>query len=178
MKNALTAGLFILVLSLPFWLMPNFLRIKKEQVRRSVKKELKSALSDKDYIILRFSKSQTQTLLRWEHAKEFEYNGFMYDIVSQETRNDSVFYKVWKDHEETKVNRQLKNILAALYSQPDFSNQNQLLLFFKTIILHPKPDFELKNASFLKEPIVFYNNHYQSPQLLIFSPPPESITLS
>lgn len=178
MKNALTAGLFILVLSIPFWLMPNFLRIKKEQVRRSVKKELKSSLTEKDYITLQFSVDQTQTLLRWEHAKEFEYNGFMYDIVSQETRNDSVFYKVWKDHEETKVNRQLKSILTALYSQPDFSNQNQLLLFFKTIILHPKPNFELKNSSLLRDQLAFYCNHYQSPQLLIFSPPPERTTLS
>lgn len=69
------------------------------------------------YVHFAFSKVETETLLRWEHSKEFEYEGEMYDVVRAETRNDSVFYTLWWDHEETEINQKLARLTKEQHSR-------------------------------------------------------------
>lgn len=67
-------------------------------------------LNDEDKISLTFQKTEIGKHTRWEHAKEFEFNGEMYDIVSFRIEGDYITYYCWWDNEETQLNQKLKSI--------------------------------------------------------------------
>lgn len=102
-----TAWILILVLTLPLGLTGWYLNWQKHKIKKSVKKEL-IAQTDKDKLeLLKFKKSELNLQVVWKHAKEFSYNGEMYDIVNSQTINDSIFYWCWVDNEETSLNIKL-----------------------------------------------------------------------
>ena len=68
---------------------------------------------DKSQLVrLSFTKTYAESGLRWEHSKEFEWLGEMYDVVSTESKDDSVTYWCWWDKEETALNKQLTDLVA------------------------------------------------------------------
>lgn len=89
-----------------------YLQYEKSVVHREVKWKMIAGLDQEELVLLKFSNEETKTELRWEHSKEFEYKGQMYDIVSKEIKADSVFYRCWWDHEETLLNKKLTKLVA------------------------------------------------------------------
>lgn len=66
-----------------------------------------------ELVPLTISKHDAATKLRWEHHKEFEYQGEMYDIVYADTiGKDTIHYWLFWDNEETKLNKQLVALVA------------------------------------------------------------------
>lgn len=61
-----------------------------------------------------FTKVESETKLKWKHEHEFMYDGKMFDIVDRYTRNDSMFYKVYEDTKETKLNKRISRMNAFL----------------------------------------------------------------
>jgi hypothetical protein len=173
-KKALVSFTLIFVLTLPFWLIPSYLYLQKEHARYSVKEKLKQQLSKEDLKTLRFSKHQVNTVLDWEHEKEFEFNGNMYDVIEKTSTQDSVIFIVWKDNDETTIKRQLDDVMASLYSQPDPVQQVRLICFIKSLI-YQQPDFhnELFLGSYREKLSGFYCFIYSDPELSISSPPPQ-----
>lgn len=78
-----------------------------------------AGMDQEELVLLKFSKKDAETKLRWEHAKEFEYKGQMYDIVSAEIRGDSIFYRCWWDYEETNLNKKLKKLVASAFDRDE-----------------------------------------------------------
>jgi hypothetical protein len=60
--------------------------------------------------------------LKWEHDKEFEYNGQMYDVVEVADIGDSLQYLCWWDKAETATK---KNKQKLLYAGIDSSNPSK-----------------------------------------------------
>lgn len=87
-------------------------------------------LAKEELVLLKFSKEETETKLRWEHSKEFEYDGQMYDIVSKEIKVDSIFYRCWWDNEETLLNKKLKELAAKAFDQDENKRNAHLNLHF------------------------------------------------
>jgi hypothetical protein len=92
-----------------------------------------------DLFQIRLGKHEASARLRWIHAREFEYNGKMYDVVEQEFSFDSVVYSVWADHAETQLNRQLESLLIkAMGGHPQNRDQQKRLAdFFKSLYSSP-----------------------------------------
>lgn len=92
-------------------------------------------LDREELALLKFSKEETETRLKWKHSREFEYNGSMYDIVETEVREDSIIYWCWWDHKETKLNKQLAQLVSiALNGSPQNQNQKwQIQQIIKTL---------------------------------------------
>lgn len=66
-----------------------------------------------ELVQLTISKQDAANKLRWEHGREFEYQGQMYDIVFTDSlSNDTLIYWLFWDNEETKLNRQLASLVA------------------------------------------------------------------
>lgn len=84
-----------------------------------------AGMDEKELVLLKFTKEETETKLRWEHSKEFEYNGQMYDIVSSEIKGDSIYYHCWWDYEETKLNKKLKKLVASAFDQDEDNKKAQ-----------------------------------------------------
>lgn len=61
-------------------------------VRREVEKHIVAGIDENNLILFKFSVEESQTRLRWEHPREFEYNREMYDIVETWTDISSFDY--------------------------------------------------------------------------------------
>ncbi len=94
-----------------------------------------AGIDREELVLLKFTEEEKQTQLNWKHSKEFEYRGQMYDIVETSIIGDTIYYLVWWDHEETKLNRQLDELVHfALRNSPkNQENQKRLQEFFNTL---------------------------------------------
>lgn len=110
-----------------------------QQRKRAVKKEVKwkmiAGIDKSELVLLKFSKSETVSKLKWKHSKEFEFNNQMYDIVDKITTKDSIKYWCWWDFEETKLNQQLSKLLVSVYQKdiPSKDKQSQIVEFYKSL---------------------------------------------
>jgi hypothetical protein len=104
------AGLVALVLLDPCVGSFPWLNFKRAMLKKEVRRYLTQRSESDRLAVLRFSKEETETLLRWEHSGEFEYKGQMYDVVQAWTVGDTVYYRCWQDREETKLNNRLREL--------------------------------------------------------------------
>jgi hypothetical protein len=106
-----------------------WLHYKKAMVKKEVKRRIVEGIDRDELVLLKFSKKETKTKLRWSHPKEFEYNHKMYDIVETKTEEDTVYYWCWYDHEETMLNRHLEEVAhQALGKGPKIRKEGLLLI--------------------------------------------------
>ncbi len=112
-----------------------WLRQRRATVRREVKHQMMAGLEREELQLLKFTPAEAESKLRWKHAKEFEYQGQMYDIVERQQRGDTTYYWCWWDYKETRINRQLDQLLTnTLGKDPQKKERQQNLEnFFKTI---------------------------------------------
>jgi len=86
--------------------------------------KIKKAVPPEDQIVWTFSLEDARTKLFWEHSREFEYKGEMYDVIRTETRGDSVSYWCYWDRKETKLKKQL-NVLVMKLMGPGPQSRSQ-----------------------------------------------------
>lgn len=156
----------------PFWVVYFSLHAKKEILRREVKHRLMESEPDEAFVRLSFTKEESQTLLRWEHAREFEYRGEMYDLVRTETRNDSVFYTLWWDHDETDLNRKLAALTKTRQGESAPPKERQLIDGFQ--VFPPSPFSEVPRILAQSEKRSYHHSEwFSSVYPAVDSPPPE-----
>lgn len=136
------ASIFLLIcLLFPVVGMFCWLQVKKTAVRKQVKHQLIAEIDRAELVLLKFAENEKEKKLRWEHSKEFEFAGEMYDVVETEMHGDTTYYWCWWDHEETKLNRQLNQLaLNALAKDPQHNRHKQRLTqFFQSLyFVEPK----------------------------------------
>ncbi|MFT6868530.1 MAG: hypothetical protein ACJA08_003384 [Cyclobacteriaceae bacterium] len=158
LKRKLFGILFLLILIAPAMLTYSWLQYKRHQVKRTVKWDLIGLTSVNDLELIKVAKHEVDTKLRWEHSKEFEYEGEMYDVVNTETRGDTIYYVCWWDHEETKLNRQLKLLLAMALNQDTQQKEKQIqfYIFLKSLYYQANDNW---NVAYLQNKSTS-NDHY------------------
>jgi len=167
----------LFILFAPVATIYTFLQFEKSTIRRELKWKMIAGIDLEELVLLKFSKEETQTKLRWEHSKEFEYEGQMYDVVSSEIKGDTIFYHCWWDHEETKLNKKLKILVANAFDKGEDNQQKQknlhtyLWSFFCTAI------FDWQATPSQKTELVFQDclhpNIFNSIRITPPSPPPK-----
>lgn len=161
-------------LVLPFLGLMGWLTVQKKMVRKQIKHEIIAGIDKSELVLLSFSKEEAQNL-KWKHSKEFEYKGSMYDIVETLEGKDSISYWCWWDHEETLLNKQLKELTADVFSKDPVKKekQNQLISFLKTFFIEPALD-----ESFHSSLSINYSHPARtvafSGFIFIDSPPPQA----
>ncbi len=150
-----------------------------EQKKQIVKSEVKTLLANNSEserkVLLKFSKEEVNTLLRWEHSREFEYNSQMYDVIQMQSSGDSVYYWCWWDKEETELNCKLKKLAEQDESKESREQKKQVRFvsfvftpFFEEIQISPKLYTEFLN-SLQCGYFNFYTSFYFKPLV----PPPK-----
>lgn len=117
------------------------LRYQKKQVKKEVKKKIISGIDKEELVLLKFTEGEIKSQLEWEHSKEFQYKGEMYDVVEKEVRGDTTFFWCWWDSEETDLNKQLKGLVKRILEKNPKNQENQKRLN------------NFLNSLFIKEPI-------------------------
>ncbi len=145
MNSKLSGILLLFCLLAPIVATLTFLHYQKMQIKKDVKHHLIAGINKSELVLLKFTEEESQTQLRWEHSKEFEYNGQMYDIVEKEIRSDTIYYWCWWDHEETKLNKKLDNLVAyALgHDAQRKESRNKIENFYKSLYFNPLPNRDL-----------------------------------
>ena len=143
-------------------------------VKREVKWLILNSLKKDDLVKLKFSKTEKENL-KWEHSREFEFNGNMYDIVQSEVTPDSFTYFCYLDHAETKLNDRIDDAIkhiAGKHPQQN-STKDELSDFLKSLYCN---EIEILDSSNKK---VFHKSQFQYSTFelkcnsLQSSPPPE-----
>jgi hypothetical protein len=153
----------------------SWLRIEKHRVRKMVKRQMIAGLPEEELVLLAFTAHDAAAHLRWEHSREFEYQGQMYDVMHTVRKGDTIYYRCWPDHAETSLNRRLALLVEqALHHHPqNHDARAKYVQFFKSLFYaeHPLMPVWLVACSPLPEPGYFvkWSNHF----LQTVDPPPE-----
>ena len=152
-----------------------FLQNQKNQTRKEIKHNIIAGIDLKELVCLTFSSSQIETDLEWEHSKEFEYNNQMYDIVTSKTVGDTTHFWCWLDNEETKLNRQLNNLLATVLGTDEESNhQKESLKNFCKTFYFTSYKWMVSNNEKALSALFCYQNNFISINKTSTSPPPKA----
>ncbi|MFO7616396.1 MAG: hypothetical protein R6V75_04025 [Bacteroidales bacterium] len=129
----LFAILLAVCLTAPFYSGFFLLHWQKRLIQSEVKKQMIRGLDKDDLVLMKFSRAESATTLRWEHPGEFEYRGEMYDVVETIAEGDSVAYWCWHDHRETRLNLRLRAMVERAREENPVSRETQkrLLDFYK-----------------------------------------------
>lgn len=152
------------------------LRFERKMVRKEVKRKIIAGLDNKDLVLIKLTRSEKKSQLRWKHAKEFEYKGQMYDIVEKEFKDGITFYWCWWDFEETSLNKKLTRLAAHAFDNSVNKQQHEKKLsnFYHSLYFEDCST-EIIWINFLfREQLPtdqpeFYQNRSNSPP----SPPPQ-----
>ncbi len=119
----------------PVFFTAAWLQYQKKAVKKEIKWKMIAGLDREELVLLKFSQRDADNFLRWEHPGEFEYLGEMYDVVERETLADSIIFWCWWDHEETRLNRQLKNLVDYAMGKDPLKKENgkRLYKFFSSL---------------------------------------------
>lgn len=123
MKKLLSILLIFSIL-FPFIGTYTYLQIQKGKVKRQVKHRMIDGMDKSELVSFTFSKNESETLLRWEHSKEFEYSGQMYDVVEKQIIGDSLYLVCWPDNKETQLNCQLRRLVSDEINQDPVYQEN------------------------------------------------------
>lgn len=142
MKGILSVGLFM-CLTVPFLASWQFLAGRIRQVKEEVSRNIHTDKYEEEKVLLKFT-SEDSSKLYWEHSREFEYNGEMYDVIRFEKKGDTIWYYCYWDKKETKLKRDRAQLVIRILPPTDQQqkSQNCINQFFKT--LYPVFSKEIK----------------------------------
>jgi hypothetical protein len=114
-----------------------------------VKRKMIKGIDKSELVLLVFKRSEATEKLHWEHAREFEYAGQMYDVVETLTTADSIYYHCWPDNQETHLNKKLNDWVASVLGSDKKHRQNSQLIseFYKMLYDLPFPRLCLPDAT-------------------------------
>ncbi|MCF8302114.1 MAG: hypothetical protein K9I94_02475 [Bacteroidales bacterium] len=141
MKRQIAGIVLIFCFAAPIIATYTWLQYKKSITKKEVKQQLVAGVDKNELILLKFSKNDSQKLLNWKHSKEFEYDDRMYDIVKTELQGDTAYYWCWLDYKETRLNKELKKLVAHALGNNNQRKETkqQLTNFYKSLYWGPKP---------------------------------------
>ena len=150
--------------------------VRKGKIRKEVKHKIIEGLNRNEFTLLRFSKEDMEAKLRWEHSKEFEFEGEMYDVVEKEEHGDTIVFWCWWDKEETALGQKLKTLASKAQGNDPQQKEtqkrvNQFLksLYFSSINLTQPYQQEATGIFFI------YANSYTSIFISPPVPPPDFV---
>jgi hypothetical protein len=151
-----------------------WLHCKKTMVRKEVEKHIVAGVDKHDVVVLQFTKAETQTKLRWEHAREFEYNHQMYDVIETRTVGDRIYYRCLWDKEETRLNRRLEELAArSLGNGPKIREKQQRMLSAHRSLYRVAAYYRfLSTPELMVERLSLISNRYYSLAVQPPTPPP------
>lgn len=152
-----------------------FLHNYRIKARNEARELIISGLDRENLLLLKFTAEESVSLLAWEHPGEFEYNGQMYDIVDTEICGDTIYYRCFADHRETRINKAIEKVVAKAAGQdPVRKNQTDRLTdFFKTLFLQDVNTWKAADINTLNLQFSTFNLQYSSPSFSPPSPPPK-----
>gem|GEM_PF-2920453 len=168
-------SIFLLTLfTVPFFWAPTWLSMERRQIQKHVRNQILPSVEESELITFTVLQEDTATRFKWEHAKEFEFEGKMYDIVKRKQDGNTITYLVWQDDKETSINTQIKQLTNNIFNSSSNTSNSQLSFQLLIKSLHAGSSMQVDNSHLIrsiKPP--FYNQKEIPPGSFrtIFNPP-------
>ncbi|MEZ4883354.1 MAG: hypothetical protein R3E32_01365 [Chitinophagales bacterium] len=175
MKSRFSSILLIFILIAPIFLTYSWLQCQKSIVKNQVKTQLIATIEKEELVLLKFSKTEAKTKLKWEHSKEFEFDQQMYDVIESESVGDSIFYWCWWDYEETELNHILKELVdyALGNDSQNKKNQTKLISYLKSLYCTDNFEWDSDLQTILQQEFFTHSIDYLSLSSSPSTPPPK-----
>lgn len=175
LKKQFVSLFFLLILLVPAVATYTWLQLHKSAIKKEVKWKMIAGIEKKELVYFEFSTHEINTIIRWEHSKEFEYNNQMYDVVEKQLVNNKTQIWCWLDSEETTLNQKLQKLLTSVFNHDSKTKdkENQVFSFYKSLYCHEV--FDWKPLVFIKTKsiILLKKNFYNFLQLNTVLQPPK-----
>jgi hypothetical protein len=144
LKRKFVTILLFTTLVAPLVVTTGWLNYKKYQLKRTIKHQMIAGI-EKEKLVLLVVDDTNRGDLEWEHSREFEFEGEMYDVVYTEVTGDTTKYWCWLDHEETDLNKQLSTALTDFFdNNPEKkANESFLVHLYKSLFFERIPQVKL-----------------------------------
>lgn len=115
-----------------------WLRFQKEAAKSVAAEISTSDMGKEGVVFLTFVGAAAQARLEWEHAREFSYDGEMYDVIEYKISGDTAFYWCWHDKKETWLNKQIDELIEGIVGAGSATPEaaSKLILFYKSLYFH------------------------------------------
>lgn len=125
----------LLVLTAPILGTWAWLTIHKSQVRKAAKHYIMETADPSNFVTFQFTDEQIARELDWEHSREFEYKGQMYDVVDRYRNGDKTTIICWPDNEETVINKSLDNLVSQFLGNDPVNSESQekVVVFYRSL---------------------------------------------
>lgn len=160
---------------MPAFVVSSFIQLRKYQIRKEVKLEIKAGIDIDELVLIEADLVDTITTLDWEHSKEFEFQGEMYDVVIRTISGNRIHYWCWRDSEETVLNGRLNKMALNKVNKDRSSDKSNRhfwsyckQLFFESL--------KINRLSCIEEANVHYSGYVfclDSISLGLETPPPK-----
>jgi len=152
-----------------------WMHIQKKIVKKAVKHHIIEGLDKNELQLLKLTKNEILQKVKWEHKKEFEYEGEMYDIVSQMDYGDTTYFWCWWDKKETALNKKLLTLVQKFSNQhPERNQKTQVLLsFYKSLYCNSLQNFQYTSISYDDALWIEYSSLPDKIYLAKLGPPPK-----
>lgn len=153
-----------------------WLQYQKILIRKEVKQKIGKSSKREAFILLKFTKEGMEADLHWKDPKEFEFRDQMYDVIEREQHGDTIYFWCWRDHEETRLSRELK-LLFAHASDHDAQNNEQrahLTSFLKLFYYSNSFEWKICPRNVSQKRGHYYCATFQPVTLTPPEPPPET----
>ncbi len=134
-KRYILASILLVSLVIPFCIIflwfQGQLFFASEQARAFINRDHEK----KEWVWLKFSVKEAEETLQWEHSKEFEFKGEMYDVIESFFAGDSVTYCVYHDKRESQIKKKLKSFVTEFIRHGHTSDKQKqhTTHFFKSL---------------------------------------------
>ncbi|MCU0370451.1 MAG: hypothetical protein MUC31_03460 [Bacteroidales bacterium] len=175
--NTALALVLLTCLFLPFAGSYLFFDYRAKTIKKEVSALILQGIREELLVNMTFSLTDADKQLNWKHAREFEYDGRMYDIVRSAAKGDSITYTCFRDHKETRLYQQKqKSIAKALGHDPLQKKQNERLRNFFSNFFVQQNQAANHILSFLSLSHYALNiKHYALVYIIPPSPPPKIV---
>lgn len=152
-----------------------WLHYKKTAVKQEVQKQIDDGIDQSKLVLLKFTREEIHSEVRWEHAREFEYKHKMYDVVKTESDGKTFYYWCWYDHEETMLNRQIDALAAQAAERYTKSGKERALLVSnqETLYCVFLLNWNFSLNQLLNKPSGLFSHLYHQIHIQPLTPPPQ-----
>ncbi len=163
------------MLAVPYFGTYSWLKWQRRQVKRAVKWQMIAGIDKEKLVHLSFTSAEASSQLHWKHSREFEFKGEMYDIAGKAQVGDTLHYWCWWDHEETKLNRQLIQLVETFFGKSPVTKERHQRMenFYRALFCSGLPVFTLLLQDGCAFHYGLYVENWLSPYIIIPSPPPK-----
>lgn len=141
MKVRLFSLFLLFAFTVPSVIYYFYLKIESNYIKDEVRSMINQELCEKSLVVLGFRRGEITSLLKWEHSKEFEFKGTMYDVVWNKLSGDSIFYCCYFDLKETfnkhKLNDYFKSFASESKQGSIIPSASQVLRILSLPVMSP-----------------------------------------